>query len=188
MIPRLAALSAFFGALVLHGLAGPMVPGVRDTITLVMLLLVFFCGLGRPQTGAGGPRWIVFAVSVAAVLLLPQTAVRGVAAAGPALSGTRRGFTPFEPRDYVEGFPSIWRRAFVAHYYRELGDTPTCVGLRTETEKLVLYAGHPEWTEVFNLMDDPYETENLASDKKLLARLQEELKEQMRAIELPMPR
>lgn len=83
--------------------------------------------------------------------------------------------------------PEDWRTSFVAHYYKELGDTPTCVALRTETEKLVVYPGHPEWAEIFNLEADPYETRNLASDDVLRKDLNEMLKEEMKAIGLVMP-
>lgn len=83
--------------------------------------------------------------------------------------------------------PADWRTAFVAHYYKELGDTPTCVALRTVKEKLVVYPRHPEWTEVFDLEEDPYEIDNLAADSERRDALTSQLYEQMQAINLTMP-
>lgn len=60
--------------------------------------------------------------------------------------------------------PANWRTSFLAYYYKELGDTPTCVGIRTANAKLVHYHGKPEFTEAFDLSKDPYETSNLAKD------------------------
>lgn len=71
--------------------------------------------------------------------------------------------------------PANWRRSFFAHYYKELGNVPTCYAIRTTTHKLVKYPGRPEWTEVFDLSADPYEIKNLASDAKLTERLEGEL-------------
>jgi len=83
--------------------------------------------------------------------------------------------------------PDDWRTSFVAHYYKELGDTPTCVALRTAKEKLVVYPRHPEWTEVFNLETDPYEIHNLAADIERRDALASQLHEQMQALGLSMP-
>lgn len=84
--------------------------------------------------------------------------------------------------------PDDWRTAFVAHYYKELGDTPTCVALRTSEKKLVLYPRRPEWTEVFDLEQDPYEMHNLASDMALRDSLRSELEVRMQALDLAMPK
>jgi len=84
--------------------------------------------------------------------------------------------------------PADWRTSFVAHYYKELGPTPTCVALRTADTKLVVYPGRPEWTEVFDLEADPYEMRNLASDTTLREALRKELDTRMSEIELAMPR
>jgi arylsulfatase A-like enzyme len=81
-----------------------------------------------------------------------------------------------------------WRTCFVAHYYKELGDTPTCVALRTAEKKLVVYPGRPEWTEVFDLEEDPYEIKNLASDISLRDALRRQLDAQMEKLQLPMLR
>lgn len=71
--------------------------------------------------------------------------------------------------------PAKWRDSFFAEYYKELGNVPTCYAIRTATHKLVKYPGHPEWTEVFDLTNDPYEIKNLASDAKLTTKLEVEL-------------
>lgn len=71
--------------------------------------------------------------------------------------------------------PAKWRDSFFAEYYKELGNVPTCYAIRTTTHKLVKYPGRPEWTEVFDLIADPYEIKNLASDVKLTTKLEVEL-------------
>ena len=43
-------------------------------------------------------------------------------------------------------------------------NTPTTTAVRTLTHKLIKYQDHPEWTELFDLRSDPYETRNLVSD------------------------
>jgi arylsulfatase A-like enzyme len=83
--------------------------------------------------------------------------------------------------------PANWRTSFLAEYYKELGDTPTLVGVRTAGAKLVQYPGHPEWTEVFDLTVDPYELKNLATDAAATAKLQAELDAQMKAVQYPGP-
>ena len=71
--------------------------------------------------------------------------------------------------------PSDWRGSFLAYYYKDLGDTPTCVAVRTATAKLVHYHGKPEFTEAFDLAQDPYETRNLAADTAFTRPLRAEL-------------
>jgi arylsulfatase A-like enzyme len=75
--------------------------------------------------------------------------------------------------------PADWRTSFLAYYRKELGDTPTCHGIRTEDAKLIVYPGRPEWTEVYDLKQDPYELENLPADGPLAKRLKEELGKRM---------
>jgi arylsulfatase A-like enzyme len=71
-----------------------------------------------------------------------------------------------------------WREAFFYCYFYERGfGTPTTTAIRTADAKLIKYPGHAEWTEVFDLKADPYETRNLAAQHpditaRLLARLQ----------------
>lgn len=81
-----------------------------------------------------------------------------------------------------------WRKAFLAQYYKELGNVPTCYALRTITHKLVKYPGHPEWTELFDLVADPYEIRNLAKDSKLVATLDKELTQLMTALKYTEPK
>jgi arylsulfatase A-like enzyme len=72
-----------------------------------------------------------------------------------------------------------WRQSWLYTYFYEPGgasaaanrnpggyNTPTHTAVRTPTSKLIKYAGHDDWTEVFDLVADPYETKNLASDPK----------------------
>jgi len=68
-----------------------------------------------------------------------------------------------------------WRDSFLAYYFKELGPTPTCYGIRTDAAKLVVYPGRPEWTEAFDLVKDPYETRNLADDPAFTRPLHERL-------------
>jgi len=70
--------------------------------------------------------------------------------------------------------PAHWRQSFFAHYYKDLGDVPTLYAVRTTTHKLVKYPNRPEWTEVFDLVADPYEIKNLTSDAALTAKLEAE--------------
>lgn len=85
-----------------------------------------------------------------------------------------------------------WRASFLAQYFFEQGfaGTPTVVGVRTANAKLIKYPGHEEWTELFDLVNDPFETKNLARDpahKELLAKLQAELEAQMQATGYRIP-
>lgn len=78
--------------------------------------------------------------------------------------------------------PASWRTSFLAYYRKELGDTPTCHGIRTETAKLIVYPKRPEWTEVYDLKSDPYELNRLPADGPLATRLKAELEKQMEAV------
>lgn len=83
--------------------------------------------------------------------------------------------------------PASWRTSFFAEYFKELGEVPTCYSLRTATHKLVKYPNRPDWTEVFDLTADPYETRNLATDAALLGKLDAELSAQMKAVNYTIP-
>ncbi len=78
--------------------------------------------------------------------------------------------------------PEKWRASFLAQYYRELGDGPTCVGVRTVNAKLIKYPGHPEWTEAFDLTSDPYEIKNLAGDPAFTAPLEAALDAHLKSL------
>jgi arylsulfatase A-like enzyme len=78
--------------------------------------------------------------------------------------------------------PEDWRSSFLAYYRKELGDTPTCRGIRTENAKLIVYNNKPEWTEVYDLKNDPYELNSLPADGPLAKQLAIELEKQMKAV------
>jgi hypothetical protein len=84
--------------------------------------------------------------------------------------------------------PGDWRRSFLADYYKELGDVPTCYAVRTTTHTLVKYPGHPEWTELFDLKADPDEVTNLVSDTELAGKLEDELSVVMKAVNYAEPK
>jgi arylsulfatase A-like enzyme len=84
--------------------------------------------------------------------------------------------------------PSDWRSAFLYEYFKE-GQyaSPTVLAARTKTHKLITYPAHDEWTEIFDLANDPYETKNLADDAELVDDLQEVLDEQSQAVAFRIP-
>ena len=64
------------------------------------------------------------------------------------------------------------------------------VAVRTADAKLIKYPGHDEWTELFDLANDPYETKNLAADpahKDLLAEMQAEFDQQVKLTQYRVP-
>ncbi len=70
-------------------------------------------------------------------------------------------------RPLLEGKPVDWRKSFFYEYFWEQqrgNPTPTHTAVRTTTAKLIKYQGHDDWTELFDLARDPYETKNLFSD------------------------
>jgi arylsulfatase A-like enzyme len=92
----------------------------------------------------------------------------------------------------LAGKPADWRRSFLFEYFLESAypSTPTLFGVRTSDAKLVKYPDHAEWTELFDLARDPYETRNLANDsasKDLLARMQAEFDQQAKATQFRIP-
>jgi len=84
-----------------------------------------------------------------------------------------------------------WREAFFYCYFYERGfGTPTTTAVRTADAKLIKYPGHEEWTEVFDLKADPYETRNLAADPasaELRKKLEAEFERQAAAIAFKVP-
>ena len=67
---------------------------------------------------------------------------------------------------------------------------PTTTAVRTNDAKLIKYPGHDEWTEVFDLKSDPYETRNLANAPEaaeLRARLEAEYERQSNAVAFRVP-
>lgn len=58
-----------------------------------------------------------------------------------------------------------WRESFVYEFNsRPDGVLPDTTALRKMDFKLITFPDHPEWTEMYDLIDDPRETNNLASD------------------------
>ena len=95
-------------------------------------------------------------------------------------------------RPLAEGRPVDWRTTFLAQYFREnaFPTTPTTVAVRTATTKLIRYPGHDEWTELFDLSADPYETRNLARDPahaSLFARMSAEFDREVKAVGYVIP-
>jgi arylsulfatase A-like enzyme len=84
--------------------------------------------------------------------------------------------------------PVDWRQSFLAEYFREEEGVPTLVGVRTKDAKLVTYTGHPEWTEVFDLATDSYETTNRVADSVLQEKLRLELEARKKAVNYSQPR
>ena len=63
-----------------------------------------------------------------------------------------------------------WRDAFLYEYWQEydfrrqdwITGTRTTLAVRTDTHKLITYPEYEHWTEMYDLVADPYETRNLA--------------------------
>jgi arylsulfatase A-like enzyme len=84
--------------------------------------------------------------------------------------------------------PDDWRKAFFYEYFKEpMFTSPTVLAVRTETQKLITYPGHEEWTEVFDVANDPYELKNLAGDKALLKKLRTTFDAEAKAVKFSMP-
>jgi arylsulfatase A-like enzyme len=85
-----------------------------------------------------------------------------------------------------------WRQSFFAEYFEEnnFPQIPTVFAVRTMNAKLIKYPGHDEWTELFDLAKDPYETKNLAKDpgsKELLAKMTAEFDRAAKAVDFRIP-
>ena len=92
----------------------------------------------------------------------------------------------------LSGKKTEWRQSFLAEYFYEQGfvGTPTLTAVRTRDAKLIKYLGHDEWTELFDLANDPYETKNLVADpkhKRLLEQMQAEYDRQVKATGYHVP-
>lgn len=92
----------------------------------------------------------------------------------------------------LAGRGTDWRHSFLAEYFLEgtYPTTPTIAALRTDTAKLITYPGHDEWTELFDLAQDPYETRNLAADprhREMLERMKAEFAREVRATKFQVP-
>lgn len=92
----------------------------------------------------------------------------------------------------LTGAQTEWRQSFLAQYFieREYPNTPTFLAVRTRNAKLVKYPGHEEWTELFNLAADPYETRNLARDQAnspLMEKLSAEMEKLSKEVSYQIP-
>lgn len=66
-----------------------------------------------------------------------------------------------------------WRLAFLYEFFQEPSfQIPTQLALRAADTKLIVYPGHPDWTELFDLSSDPGEQHNLARDPTRAAQLE----------------
>ena len=57
-----------------------------------------------------------------------------------------------------------WRKSWFYEYFAENqrnSRVPDITAVRTATAKLIKYSGHDDWTELFDLKNDPYELNNL---------------------------
>ena len=59
--------------------------------------------------------------------------------------------------------------------------------MTTKCCRALIYPSFPEFTEVFDLIADPYEINNLASDEKLTAKLDAELEQLVKSVNYTMP-
>lgn len=94
-------------------------------------------------------------------------------------------------RPLLEGKTDGWRDSFFyAYFYENPFRVPTVTAVRTATVKLVRYPGHDEWTELFDLAQDPYEQRNLYQDPAhagLRQRLEQEYDKQKAAVDFRVP-
>jgi arylsulfatase A-like enzyme len=94
-------------------------------------------------------------------------------------------------RPLLAGLEPAWRTSFFYEYFYERNfRAPHVLAVRTEDAKLIQYPGHDDWTELFNLRTDPYETRNLISDAQsadLLKEMQRKFAEQSQAVTYNAP-
>ena len=87
---------------------------------------------------------------------------------------------------------SKWRHAFFYEYFFEnpYNFAPTTLAVHSDTAKLIKYPGHDNWTELFDLKADPYETRNLWSDPantQLREQMLADFDRQAQAVAFKMP-
>ena len=84
-----------------------------------------------------------------------------------------------------------WRTSFFYEYFYENNfPIPTVLAVRTDVDKLVKYPDHKQWIELYDLKSDPYETNNLASDKshaKRQGELETEFQRLSKKVEFRVP-
>jgi len=83
--------------------------------------------------------------------------------AGVPVPGSMQGESFFE---LVQGEDVEWRDAFLYEYFweRSFPQTPTVLGVRTKTHKFMRYHGVYDRYELYNLEEDPEETNNILGD------------------------
>jgi arylsulfatase A-like enzyme len=150
-----------------------------DAYGLTTNTIVIFCGdngyyhgeHGRADKRSAYEESIRIPMIVRYPKLIPQAAVRDemvlhldfaptiLDLAGVPLPGTMQGASW---RPLFAGNTNGWRQSFLYEYFLEGSyDTPTLLAVRTTTAKLIMYPGHPDWSEMFDLASDRYETNNL---------------------------
>lgn len=70
-------------------------------------------------------------------------------------------------RPLLAGGTASWRQSWFYEYFAEKqknSRVPDITAVRTADAKLIRYCGHDEWTELFDLAADPFETRNLYRD------------------------
>ncbi|AWO00676.1 arylsulfatase [Chitinophaga alhagiae] len=73
------------------------------------------------------------------------------------------------------GKPVKWRTSFFYEYFYETPYAiPTIIAERTQHAKLIYYPGQPDWSELYDLKNDPGEKKNLYNNPRA-ARLQAEM-------------
>ncbi len=83
-------------------------------------------------------------------------------------------------RPLVAGQKADWRTSWFYEYFAERqrnSRVPDITAVRTAGAKLIKYPGHDDWTELFDLAADPFETRNVFRDParaELLRRLEAE--------------
>lgn len=108
-----------------------------------------------------------------------------LAGAKPLPEGQGRSLRPLLTGDT----PKDWRDSFFYEYFKEPQyESPTVLALRTNTSKLITYPGHDEWTEVFDLKNDPFELKNLVGNAELLKKMRLQFDSEMAAVKFKMPK
>jgi hypothetical protein len=70
-------------------------------------------------------------------------------------------------RPLLKGPVADWRKSWFYEYFAENqknSRVPDITAVRTDDAKLILYPGHDEWSELFDLKADPFEMRNLFKD------------------------
>lgn len=87
--------------------------------------------------------------------------------------------------------PADWRKAwFYCYFFERNFGTPTVTAVRTETHKLIKYPGYPQWSEMFDIVNDPYELKNLINEPAhadLRRQLEAEYDKQAAAVHFKIP-